>query len=153
MLGAWHEDETGQCYLYFHGTCHSIWGADRRLILFTRPAIGYPTTRILNALSDTGTPIVATATLVDGLVLALSAFSHSMNYRSYAHTFLYFTFNTYLIEFQRGRSRSCTTYHHSRGETRRVPDDCRGDSAWSLGRVAPARRRGNIRNGYPESQG
>ncbi|KAG8712109.1 hypothetical protein FRC08_015012 [Ceratobasidium sp. 394] len=61
MLGAWHEDETGQCYLYFHG---------------------YPTTRILNALSDTGTPVVATATIVDGLVLALSAFSHSMNYRS-----------------------------------------------------------------------
>ncbi|KAG9127655.1 hypothetical protein FRC07_011241 [Ceratobasidium sp. 392] len=61
MLGAWHEDETGQCYVYFHG---------------------YPTTRILNALSDTGTPVVATATIVDGLVLALSAFSHSMNYRS-----------------------------------------------------------------------
>ncbi|KAG9095336.1 hypothetical protein FRC06_009892 [Ceratobasidium sp. 370] len=61
MLGAWHEDETGQCYLYFHG---------------------YPTTRILSALSDTGTPVVATTTIVDGLVLALSAFSHSMNYRS-----------------------------------------------------------------------
>ncbi|CAE6461518.1 unnamed protein product [Rhizoctonia solani] len=61
MLGVWDEDETGQCYLYFHG---------------------YPTTRIMNNLSDPGTPIVATATLVDGLVLALSAFSHSMNYRS-----------------------------------------------------------------------
>ncbi|CAE6475851.1 unnamed protein product [Rhizoctonia solani] len=61
MLGVWHEDETGQCYLYFHG---------------------YPTTRIMNNLSDPGTPVVATATLVDGLVLALSAFSHSMNYRS-----------------------------------------------------------------------
>ncbi|QRV86662.1 pyridoxamine 5'-phosphate oxidase family protein [Ceratobasidium sp. AG-Ba] len=61
MLAAWHEDGTGQCYVYFHG---------------------YPTTRILNTLSDAGTPIVASATLVDGLVLALSAFSHSMNYRS-----------------------------------------------------------------------
>ncbi|CEL51909.1 hypothetical protein RSOLAG1IB_00446 [Rhizoctonia solani AG-1 IB] len=61
MLGVWDEDETGQCYMYFHG---------------------YPTTRIMNDLSDPGTPIVATATLVDGLVLALSAFSHSMNYRS-----------------------------------------------------------------------
>ncbi|KAF8610248.1 hypothetical protein BDV93DRAFT_517401 [Ceratobasidium sp. AG-I] len=61
MLGAWHEDETGQCYLYFHG---------------------YPTTRILSTLGDAGTPVVATATIVDGLVLALSAFSHSMNYRS-----------------------------------------------------------------------
>ncbi|CAE6481859.1 unnamed protein product [Rhizoctonia solani] len=63
MLGVWDEDETGQCYMYFHG---------------------YPTARIMNNLSDPGTPIVATATLVDGLVLALSAFSHSMNYRSYA---------------------------------------------------------------------
>ncbi|CAE6520809.1 unnamed protein product [Rhizoctonia solani] len=61
MIGVWDEDETGQCYLYFHG---------------------YPTARIMNNLSDPGTPIVATATLVDGLVLALSAFSHSMNYRS-----------------------------------------------------------------------
>ncbi|GAB1517646.1 hypothetical protein RhiTH_000695 [Rhizoctonia solani] len=61
MLGVWDEDETGQCYMYFHG---------------------YPTARIMNNLSDPGTPIVATATLVDGLVLALSAFSHSMNYRS-----------------------------------------------------------------------
>ncbi|CAE6411563.1 unnamed protein product [Rhizoctonia solani] len=44
--------------------------------------VGYPTARIMNNLSDPGTPVVATATLVDGLVLALSAFSHSMNYRS-----------------------------------------------------------------------
>ncbi|CAE6379376.1 unnamed protein product [Rhizoctonia solani] len=61
MLGVWDEDETGQCYMYFHG---------------------YPTARIMNNLSDPGTPITASATLVDGLVLALSAFSHSMNYRS-----------------------------------------------------------------------
>lgn len=61
MIGAWHEDETGQCYLYFHG---------------------YPTARILSTLADAGTPVVATATLVDGLVLALATFSHSLNYRS-----------------------------------------------------------------------
>ncbi|KAG8691322.1 hypothetical protein FRC11_004967 [Ceratobasidium sp. 423] len=68
MLGVWDEDETGQCYLYFHG---------------------YPTARIMNHLSDPGTPVVATATLIDGLVLSLSAFSHSMNYRSYVYSFPY----------------------------------------------------------------
>ncbi|CAE7140097.1 unnamed protein product [Rhizoctonia solani] len=61
MLGVWDEDETGQCYLYFHG---------------------YPTARIMSNLSDPGTQVVASATLVDGLVMALCAFSHSMNYRS-----------------------------------------------------------------------
>jgi nitroimidazol reductase NimA-like FMN-containing flavoprotein (pyridoxamine 5'-phosphate oxidase superfamily) len=42
---------------------------------------GSAASRILRALSK-GVPVCATATLVDGLVLARSAFHHSVNYRS-----------------------------------------------------------------------
>jgi nitroimidazol reductase NimA-like FMN-containing flavoprotein (pyridoxamine 5'-phosphate oxidase superfamily) len=42
---------------------------------------GAPANRMLGALSA-GVPCCVTATLVDGLVLARSAFHHSMNYRS-----------------------------------------------------------------------
>ena len=42
---------------------------------------GSPASRLLRALSR-GVPLCITVTLVDGLVLARSAFHHSMNYRS-----------------------------------------------------------------------
>ena len=42
---------------------------------------GSPGSRMLRALTD-GAPACVTVTLVDGLVLARSAFHHSMNYRS-----------------------------------------------------------------------
>src|SRR6266478_9384302 len=42
---------------------------------------GSVTSRMLRALAS-GTPVCATVTLLDGLVLARSAFHHSMNYRS-----------------------------------------------------------------------
>lgn len=42
---------------------------------------GAPASRLLRQLS-TGIPVCVTVTLVDGLVLARSAFHHSMNYRS-----------------------------------------------------------------------
>ena len=42
---------------------------------------GSAASRMLNALSE-GIPMCVTVTLVDGLVLARSAFHHSMNYRS-----------------------------------------------------------------------
>jgi nitroimidazol reductase NimA-like FMN-containing flavoprotein (pyridoxamine 5'-phosphate oxidase superfamily) len=42
---------------------------------------GSPASRMLRSLSQ-GIPVCATVTLVDGLVLARSAFHHSMNYRS-----------------------------------------------------------------------
>lgn len=42
---------------------------------------GSPASRMLRSLSQ-GVPVCATVTLVDGLVLARSAFHHSMNYRS-----------------------------------------------------------------------
>src|SRR5574338_304428 len=42
---------------------------------------GSPASRMLRALSR-GVPVCITVTLVDGLVLARSAFHHSMNYRS-----------------------------------------------------------------------
>lgn len=42
---------------------------------------GSPASRMLRAL-DRGVPLCATVTLLDGLVLARSAFHHSMNYRS-----------------------------------------------------------------------
>jgi nitroimidazol reductase NimA-like FMN-containing flavoprotein (pyridoxamine 5'-phosphate oxidase superfamily) len=42
---------------------------------------GSPASRMLQALK-TGIPVCVTVTLVDGLVLARSAFHHSMNYRS-----------------------------------------------------------------------
>src|SRR5512147_835933 len=42
---------------------------------------GSAASRMLRALAD-GVPVCLTATLLDGLVLARSAFHHSMNYRS-----------------------------------------------------------------------
>jgi uncharacterized protein len=42
---------------------------------------GASTSRMLNSTAQ-GTPVCVTVTLVDGLVLARSAFHHSMNYRS-----------------------------------------------------------------------
>ncbi|KDQ18515.1 hypothetical protein BOTBODRAFT_28888 [Botryobasidium botryosum FD-172 SS1] len=60
MLGAWDEVD-GQPYIYFHA---------------------YHGARFIKTLSDVGTPICATATIVDGYVLSLSAFGHSLNYRS-----------------------------------------------------------------------
>ena len=42
---------------------------------------GSPASRMLRTLAD-GVPMCATVTLVDGLVLAKSAFHHSVNYRS-----------------------------------------------------------------------
>ena len=42
---------------------------------------GSPASRMLRALKD-GIPVCVTVTLLDGLVLARSAFHHSMNYRS-----------------------------------------------------------------------
>ncbi|KZW00773.1 hypothetical protein EXIGLDRAFT_666845 [Exidia glandulosa HHB12029] len=62
MLAAFeHDEESGECLLYLHG---------------------YPGGRFVKTLQDAGTPMVATATILDGYVLALSVFSHSMNYRS-----------------------------------------------------------------------
>ncbi|EJU05784.1 hypothetical protein DACRYDRAFT_20166 [Dacryopinax primogenitus] len=43
---------------------------------------GYTSTRIMKALADPGTPMVATCTLVDGLVFALNVSHHAVNYRS-----------------------------------------------------------------------
>ena len=43
---------------------------------------GYPRSRFIQALLERGTPMTATATIMDGYVLALSVFHHSMNYRS-----------------------------------------------------------------------
>jgi nitroimidazol reductase NimA-like FMN-containing flavoprotein (pyridoxamine 5'-phosphate oxidase superfamily) len=42
---------------------------------------GSPASRMLSVLAE-GTPVCVTVTLIDGLVLARSAFHHSMNYRS-----------------------------------------------------------------------
>jgi hypothetical protein len=42
---------------------------------------GSPLSRLLGSLAD-GVPMCLTVTLIDGLVLARSAFHHSMNYRS-----------------------------------------------------------------------
>jgi nitroimidazol reductase NimA-like FMN-containing flavoprotein (pyridoxamine 5'-phosphate oxidase superfamily) len=43
---------------------------------------GYPKARFIQALLEIGTPMTATATIMDGYVLALSVFHNSMNYRS-----------------------------------------------------------------------
>jgi hypothetical protein len=111
--------------------------------------LGYPTTRIMNDLSDPGTPIVATATLVDGLVLALSAFSHSMNYRSYvpstipprlrqSHTL------TRLGHFRWDfRMQCCCTRCYTTDHLRRRKEHCfskgrRRYCARALGELAPA---------------
>jgi len=61
MIGALDETEEGDVFVYFHG---------------------YPRSRFIQALLERGTPMTATATIMDGYVLALSVFHHSMNYRS-----------------------------------------------------------------------
>jgi len=61
MIAALEETEEGDLFVYFHG---------------------YPRARFIQALLERGTPMTATATIMDGYVLALSVFSHSMNYRS-----------------------------------------------------------------------
>lgn len=43
---------------------------------------GSPASRLLRGAGGDGTPVCVTVTLVDGLVLARSAFHHSVNYRS-----------------------------------------------------------------------
>lgn len=43
---------------------------------------GSPASRLLRGAGAAGTPVCVTVTLVDGLVLARSAFHHSVNYRS-----------------------------------------------------------------------
>ncbi len=43
---------------------------------------GSPASRLLRGAGAEGTPVCVTVTLVDGLVLARSAFHHSVNYRS-----------------------------------------------------------------------
>jgi len=55
------EDVDGDLYAYFHG---------------------YPAARFIKSLNEHGTRVAATFTLIDGYVLALAHFHHSMNYRS-----------------------------------------------------------------------
>jgi len=43
---------------------------------------GYPAARFIKSLNEHGTRVVATFTILDGYVMALSHFHHSMNYRS-----------------------------------------------------------------------
>lgn len=43
---------------------------------------GSPASRLLRGVAGEGTPVCVTVTVVDGLVLARSAFHHSVNYRS-----------------------------------------------------------------------
>lgn len=50
---------------------------DRRFTCTGHASAGFAKT-----LADPGTPIVATATILDGIVLALAVFKHSNNYRS-----------------------------------------------------------------------
>jgi hypothetical protein len=61
MIAALEETEEGDLFVYFHG---------------------YPRARFIQSLLEKGTPMTATATILDGYVLALSVFHHSMNYRS-----------------------------------------------------------------------
>jgi len=55
------EEVDGDLFVYFHG---------------------YPAARFIKSLNEHGTRVVATFTIIDGYVLALSHFHHSMNYRS-----------------------------------------------------------------------
>ncbi|KAH7097587.1 hypothetical protein BKA62DRAFT_716139 [Auriculariales sp. MPI-PUGE-AT-0066] len=61
MLAALEEREDGDLFLYLHG---------------------YGGARFVKQMADPGTPVVTTFTLIDGFILALSHFNHSMNYRS-----------------------------------------------------------------------
>ncbi|TDL18484.1 hypothetical protein BD410DRAFT_774933 [Rickenella mellea] len=61
MIAAVEETDEGELFVYFHG---------------------YPRARFIQSLLESGTPMTATATILDGYVLALSVFHHSMNYRS-----------------------------------------------------------------------
>jgi len=55
------EEVDGDLFVYFHG---------------------HPAARFIKSLNEHGTRVVATFTLIDGYVLALAHFHHSMNYRS-----------------------------------------------------------------------
>jgi len=55
------EEINGDLFAYFHG---------------------YPAARFVKSLNEHGTRVAATFTIVDGYVMALSHFHHSMNYRS-----------------------------------------------------------------------
>lgn len=61
MIGALEDDAAGDHVLYLHG---------------------HPSSRIVKLLSQPNVRIVATATILDEYVLALSSFNSSMNYRS-----------------------------------------------------------------------
>ncbi|KAF5376159.1 hypothetical protein D9757_009316 [Collybiopsis confluens] len=62
MIGAIEQvPESGDLFVYFHG---------------------YPKARFIQSLLEQGTPMTVAATIMEGYVLALSVFHHSMNYRS-----------------------------------------------------------------------
>jgi len=61
MIGALEQDEQGDHILFLHG---------------------HPSSRIYKRLNQPDVRIVATGTILDGYILALSSFSSSMNYRS-----------------------------------------------------------------------
>ncbi|KAF8590516.1 hypothetical protein K439DRAFT_1627789 [Ramaria rubella] len=61
MIGALEDTSEGDLVLYLHG---------------------HPSSRIYKRLSESNVRVVATGTIVDGYVLALSSFGTSMNYRS-----------------------------------------------------------------------
>lgn len=78
MIGALEQTAGGDMFVYFHGE------AQYKIIRHYRSSKieGYPKARFIQALLERGTPMTATATILDGYVLALSVFHHSMNYRS-----------------------------------------------------------------------
>jgi nitroimidazol reductase NimA-like FMN-containing flavoprotein (pyridoxamine 5'-phosphate oxidase superfamily) len=82
MIGALEQDEQGDHILFLHGQLKQM---PLKLPVDTYKFItasGHPSSRIYKRLNQPDVRIVATGTILDGYILALSSFSSSMNYRS-----------------------------------------------------------------------
>ena len=80
MIGALEDNDAGDLILFLHGESPSS-----RLLPLTEVVScpsGHPSSRIYKRLSQPDVRLVATGTILDGYVLALSSFGTSMNYRS-----------------------------------------------------------------------
>ncbi len=107
---------------------------------------GSPASRMLRAVGR-GVPVCVTATLVDGIVVARSAFHHSLNYRSVV---LYGTARTVVDPAEREVAFRAITEHvlPGRWAEARHPDE-REDRATRLVAVAIETASAKVRTGPP----
>jgi nitroimidazol reductase NimA-like FMN-containing flavoprotein (pyridoxamine 5'-phosphate oxidase superfamily) len=81
MITALEETPDGELFAYFHGATN-VYAQCFFMRLVLTSAKAYSKARFTQDLQERDSPMVATATIFDGYVLALSLFHHSLNYRS-----------------------------------------------------------------------